>query len=180
MIEPNYKDFFEALFFTGARPSELTALRWPYVDLNNERFEIRVGRVRGKEDEPKTEGSRRIADMGAAINVFRRMREKTILRDRREGYVFLGPKGKPLEQNNLRNRIWYPALKVAKVRRRDLYQCRHTFITLALAAGESVDYLALQCGTSAKMIHENYRGYIPNLTRRDGSAIATKFQAGGE
>ena len=38
---------------------------------------------------------------------------------------------------NLRKRIWYPTLDVAKLKKRTMYQTRHTFATLMLSAGEN-------------------------------------------
>jgi integrase len=52
------------------------------------------------------------------------------------------------------------------------YQCRHTAATLWLAAGEAPEWIARQLGhTTTEMLFRVYSRYVPNLTRRDGSAF---------
>jgi integrase len=78
--------------------------------------------------------------------------------------------------DNLRHRVWYPALKKAKLERRDLYTTRHTFATQALAAGEDPGWIAKILGhTTLQMILTTYDQCLPNLTRRDGSLLATQL-----
>ena len=52
------------------------------------------------------------------------------------------------------------------------YQMRHTAATLWLASGEAPEWIARQLGhASTEMLFRVYSRYVPNLTRRDGSAI---------
>ena len=51
------------------------------------------------------------------------------------------------------------------------YQTRHTAATLWLAAGENPEWIARQLGHSAQMLFSTYARFVPNLTRRDGSAF---------
>ena len=70
------------------------------------------------------------------------------------------------------NRVWYPALRRAGIRARKASQTRHTFATLALSAGEAIGWVSKQMGhANTKMVIEHYYRFIPNLTRRDGSAL---------
>jgi integrase len=49
---------------------------------------------------------------------------------------------------------------------------RHTCATLWLAAGENPEWIARQLGhTTTEMLFRVYSRYVPNLTRRDGSAF---------
>jgi integrase len=94
--------------------------------------------------------------------------------------VFCNAKGKPLDRRNIRSRIWYPTLDALGLRRRRPYQTRHTAATLWLAAGESPEWIARQMGhTSTQMLFRTYSRYVPNLTRRDGSAMEQLLVAKG-
>ena len=70
--------------------------------------------------------------------------------------LFPAPEGGHLNLNNWRNRIWYPALDAAGIKRRGPYHLRHTFATEALAAGVSIFQLARLMGASVKMIDRTY------------------------
>lgn len=53
-----------------------------------------------------------------------------------EEYQFPSQAGTPLNKANVRKRVWIPLLTRAKVRYRDLYSLRWTFVSLARASGE--------------------------------------------
>ena len=78
--------------------------------------------------------------------------------------------------NNLRDHAWYPTLKKAELRRRTMYQTRHTFASNALAAGEAPSWVAAMLGhTTPEMLFTVYARFIPNRTRRDGSALLARM-----
>ena len=53
-----------------------------------------------------------------------------------------------------------------------MYQTRYTFASNALAAGEAPSWVAAMLGHgSPEMLFNVYVRYIPNRTRRDGSAL---------
>ena len=63
-------------------------------------------------------------------------------------------------------------LQVLGLDRRRPYETRHTCATLWLAAGEAPEWIARQLGhTTTEMLFRVYSRYVPNLTRRDGSAF---------
>jgi len=65
-------------------------------------------------------------------------------------------------------------------RYRTMYQTRHTFATLMLAAGEDIGWVAKQLGhSSVEMVIRRYHRFIPNLTRRDGSAATRLLDDAG-
>jgi integrase len=93
-----------------------------------------------------------------------------------QDYVFTGPEGGLVNVNALRDRTWYPTLATAGLRRRIMYQTRHTFASNALAAGEAPSWVAAMLGhTSPEMLFSVYARYIPNRTRRDGSALLSRM-----
>ena len=79
--------------------------------------------------------------------------------------------------NALRDRYWYPTLTTAGLSRRTMYQTRHTFASNALAAGEAPSWVAAMLGhASPEMLFTVYARYIPNRTRRDGSALMHRME----
>jgi integrase len=63
-------------------------------------------------------------------------------------------------------------LRYLNLRQRVPYQTRHTAATLWLAAGENPEWIARQMGhTTTEMLFRVYSRFVPNLTRRDGSAF---------
>jgi integrase len=98
-------------------------------------------------------------------------------------YAFCNREGKPLDNKNFTDRVWSPLLRHLGLKARRPYQMRHTAATLWLASGEAPEWIARQLGhSSTEMLFRVYSRYVPNLTRRDGSAIdrllATRFATG--
>tara|TARA_Y100001951_G_C11257901_1_gene250609 strand:- start:740 stop:1123 length:384 start_codon:yes stop_codon:yes gene_type:complete len=87
-------------------------------------------------------------------------------------FVFPNSQGNPLDHGNVRDRVWKPTLKKIGMEYRRPYETRHTAATLWLASGEAPEWIARQMGhANTKMLFEIYSRYVPNLTRRDGSAF---------
>ena len=185
---PWWRPYFTVAFWTGARPNELAALKWGDVDWQGARFRIRAGRYRGVESAPKTAASVRDVDLlPPVLEALRaqKAQQATVRLKAGQGapepgqdYVFTGPWGGLINPNWLRDRVWYPALAKAGLRRRTAYQTRHSFASNALAAGEAPSWVAAQLGhTTPEMLFNVYARYIPNRTRRDGSALLSRMVA---
>ncbi len=59
---------------------------------------------------------------------------------------------------------------------RRMYETRHTFAFWALSKGETPEWVAKTLGhVDTTMVFNTYSRYIPNLTRRDGSALEEMF-----
>src|SRR5262249_41831447 len=87
-------------------------------------------------------------------------------------FVFCNRDGRPLDHNNVTNRVWYPLLRRLGFEPRRPYQTRHTAATLWLAAGESPEWIRSQPGHSpTEMLFRVYSPFLPNLTRKDGYAF---------
>lgn len=181
-----WRPYFTTAFWTGARPNELGALKWGDIDRHGGRFRIRAGRYRGVEGTPKTPGSVRDVDMlPPAIEALKAQRAPQAAHRLRLGqgaaeperdYVFTGPDGGLLNPTYMRECVWYKTLKTAQLRRRTVYQTRHTFASNALAAGEAPSWVAAHLGhATAKMLFSVYTRSIPNRTRRDGSALFARM-----
>jgi len=174
-VEKEYLAYFSTAFLRGMRPNELIALKWLNVDFEMRVVTVREGRVQGVEGAPKTLSSYRDIDMvDPLFAVLSKHRQESALDAK---YVFTGRKGKPLEVNNVRNRIWYPTLAKAGLRRRTMYQTRHTFASLMLSYGEDPLWVARMFGhTSTEMLYRHYGKFIRNRMRRDGMRFLRGFQ----
>src|SRR5262245_2132949 len=86
------------------------------------------------------------------------------------------PSGRCVDPNRLREQVWNRTLARAGLRRRTMYQTRHPFASNALAAGEPPSWVAAMLGhTTPEMLFSVYARYIPNRTRRDGSALLARM-----
>lgn len=171
-VDPKYREYFLVRFFTGMRTSEADGLRWRYVDFEHRQIHVRETLVKGRHAaSTKTNASERYIDMSSQVEAALRIQYQRT-GGNEEAFVFQSRSGSPLQYNNVSNRVWYPALEKAELRRRRPYQTRHTAATLWLASGEAPEWIARQMGHSdTKMLFSVYSRYVPNLTRQDGSAI---------
>jgi integrase len=163
--------YFTVAFFSGLRPGEQIGLRWDDLDWHRKLIGVRQTRTRWGDGPTKTIASTRDVDMLPPVE--RALRAQRAASQLRGAWVFVNSQGGALDITNLRERVWKPALRRAGLRYRTMYQTRHTFATLVLASGEDIGWVAQMLGhTSTEMVIRHYHRFIPNLTRRDGSAIA--------
>lgn len=169
-IRSDYRDYFVVRFFTGMRTGEAHGLKWKYVDFVNRLILVRETFVLGEDEYTKTDSSQRDIQMSQVVyDALQRQYKAT---GKLSEYVFCNREGKPLDNKNFSDRVWYPLLRHLGLKARRPYQMRHTAATLWLASGEAPEWIARQLGhSSTEMLFRVYSRYVPNLTRRDGSAI---------
>ncbi|OZB69848.1 MULTISPECIES: site-specific integrase [unclassified Thiomonas] len=166
----DFRDYYTVRFFTGLRTGEIDGLKWKYVDFSHRLILIRETLVAGEEDETKTIESNRDVQMSQIV--FDALQRQFARTGPLKNWVFCNRQGQPLDHNNVTKRVWYPLLRYLGYTPRRPYQTRHTAATLWLAAGENPEWIARQMGhTSTEMLFKVYSRYVPNLTRRDGSAF---------
>lgn len=175
-VRTDFRTYYTVRFFTGLRSSEVDGLQWKYVDFERRQILIRQALVQGKLVDTKTDGSSREVDMCSQVyDCLQALYEQTA---DTSGFVFATREGTPLQNRNVTQRIWYPLLRHLGLTSRRPYQTRHTAATLWLAAGENPEWIARQMGHSnTKMLFEVYSRYVPNLTRKDGSAFERLLKA---
>lgn len=185
-VRPDYRNYLVVRFFTGMRTGELHGLRWSRVDFERRQLLVRDAWVRGMLDETKTDGSIRDIEMSQPVfDALMAQREATFRPDV-DSFVFCNRMGEPFDVDNITNRLWYPLLRHLGLTKRRPYQTRHTFATLLLGAGENPEFVARQLGhANTMMLFNTYSRYVPNLTRRDGSAfnrmvMGAMFSANGD
>lgn len=168
-VPNDFRNYYTVRFFTGMRTAEVDGLKWKYVDFKNKKIQVRETWQNGQWVSPKTESSVRDIDMSRIVE--EALQDQKIKTGHRE-LVFCTRRGKPFDYNNISKRIWYPLLEKLELAKRNPYQTRHTAATLWLASGENPEWVARQLGhTNSEMLFRVYSKFIPNLTRRDGSAF---------
>lgn len=169
-VRADYLNYYTVRFFTGLRTGEIDGLQWRFVDFEKRQLLIRETLVEGRIETPKTPGSLREVDMSNPV--YEALKRQWEVTGGLSKFVFCSRTGEALCHNNMTNRIWYPTLKFLGIKRRRPYQTRHTTATLWLASGENPEWIARQMGhTSTEMLFTVYSRFVPNLTRRDGSAF---------
>ena len=168
---------FTVLIFAGLRPSELLALR--RQDINFDRGVIIVARnlTRFGEGLPKTSYSEREVDMFAPMRVaFAEQQARIGLKST---FVFCNRRGDPLSLKEVRG-AWFRLLRIARLRERPLYQCRHSYATLLLSEGLNPLYVAHQMGHSTvAMIVRHYARWTRKPDRSDVARVERSLAAAG-
>jgi integrase len=136
-----YRLLVETAILTGARLSELLALRWSDTDLQGKQIYIRRAWRERQYTLPKTRTSTRKIDLPERLvqelRLWRLRCPKTA--DGTLDLVFANRKGRPLSPTNFSTRIFRPALKRAGITRRiRFHDLRHTHASLQLAQGVDV------------------------------------------
>lgn len=153
---------------TGMRPEEWLALEWR--DVSREQRVALVERTfSGGKMKPygKTTRSRRRVPLSeraldALDTVPRRIDSGIIFRAPGGGGGVAAGHGRYLDLHNFRAREWKPALEAAGLSKdQRIMDLRHTFATLALAAGIPIFELARYMGTSVEMIDRTYGHLAP-------------------
>lgn len=169
-VRADYKNYYTVRFFTGMRTSEIDGLTWDCVDFERREICVRKALVNGVLGEPKTAGSYR--EIAMSPFVLEALLGQKQISFNRSDFVFCTQDGKPLHYRNVNRRVWTPTLKQLNLKHRSAYQTRHTAATLWLASGEAPEWIARQMGhANTTMLFKFYSRYVPNATRRDGSAF---------
>lgn len=166
----DFRNYFTVRFFTGMRSGEVHGLKWKYIDFERRLILVRESFVLGEDEDLKTDGSQR--DIQMSQMVYDALKAQRQSSDEMSEYVFANREGKPLNNKNFISRVWQPLLRHLDIEVRRPYQMRHTAATLWLASGEAPEWIAKQLGhSSTEMLFRVYSRFVPNLTRRDGSAF---------
>lgn len=175
-VREDFHAYYTTRFFTGMRSGEVDGLQWKYVDFERREILIRETIVHNQMTYTKTDGSQREIYMSQPV--FDALQEQYKVTGGGQ-FVFCNRDGKPLSNNNVTKRVWHPTLRFLGMKRRPPYQTRHTAATLWLGSGEAPEWIARQMGhTTTEMLFRVYSRFVPNLTRKDGSAFERLLQAG--
>jgi len=174
-VRDDFKPYYTIRFFTGMRTSEIDGLQWKNIDLQRREIHIREALVNGVLGGTKTYGSDRTIQIND--RVYQAFLQQKSLNNGKSSFVFCNRDGGPLDYRLVNKRVWHPILRFLGLKPRRAYQTRHTAATLWLSAGENPEWIARQLGHSTtEMLFRVYSRYIPNVTRRDGSAFEAMLE----
>src|SRR5262249_36249102 len=147
------------------------------VDCDGEVLRVRRSISRFESVGPaKTASSEREVDM--LPNVRAALQEQRALSQLRRDFVFPSETGGPLDLTNLRERNWRRGIRNSGLRKRTLYQCRHSYAALQLSPGEKPPYAAHQRGhTPLERIIRHYGRWMrkPERVGHLAEHLASKF-----
>ncbi len=140
------RNLIQFAFWSGLRTSELIALRWKDVDLEQGRIFVREAKVRGHLKGTKTiSGSREVTLQPQAKDALISQR---LFTGPLNNWVFHDSRTNDAWKNDqaIRKTVWTPALERAGVPYRNPYQTRHTFASMLLSRGGNPLWVAQQMG----------------------------------
>jgi len=156
--------------YSGLRRGELFALKWEDVDWGNGReggqVHVRRSIYQGAITSPKTEDSDRVVDIPQQIldelALYRLMYPAV-----GEGFIFRQPSGCPLDPDAWHKERMVPILKQAKLRAplTGLHSLRHSYVSLLIAQGEDIRYIADQVGHSSTRLTEDLYAHVFNRVK---------------
>ena len=122
------------------------ALDGECIDFARGKIAVREGWRKGQRTNLNMAAAKREVDILPAV---RRALERQRLIAGGGNLVFPNNQGGRINVANLRRRVWYDGLADAQLKRRDLYNTRHTFATHALASGEDPGCVAKMLGNTS-------------------------------
>lgn len=188
-----YYCLFLVALTTGMRPEEYLALAWPNIDFKART--VRVSRAlvwerKGKGwsfGEPKTQKGRRTIPLPAETvqalldhqREQKKIRFKAGTKWKDYDLVFTTSEGGPIDPDNLASRHFKPAIILAELPTTTrLYDCRHSWVTLSLAAGVSPKTVSEWAGhASVAFTLDTYAHLIPSMERAGAAQIQKMFTA---
>ncbi len=148
--------YYLLAFHSGMRTGELLGLRWP--SYTGASLHIHEQRVRRKMvNHTKTHERREVVLPSFVCDMLNTNPTRF-----KKGFVFLTPEGRPFLDADWLTERFNRAHDAAGVNKRhgQPYQWRHTYISLALTQGASVNWIAKQCGNSPTLVERVYGKWI--------------------
>jgi integrase len=181
-VEGQYVTLYVTLVLTGMRLGEALGLQWGDIDWSARQIRIRRTLYKGTYYLPKSRKSRRAIDVGDQVLGALRGVERERYGEAgapAEASVFVTPSGAPINPDNLRHRVWLPALQAAKLRHVTMHSLRHSFASLLILQGENPKYISEQMGhASINITMDRYGHLFPSTKRQAPARLEAQLAAG--
>jgi integrase len=150
------------------------ALKWGDIDFKGRFIEVKRSIVRGTISTPKNDKSRRVdmsLQLTEALKAHQHKSKKKGLAIGLGGaaeFVFNNEKGRMVDKDNWRRRVFYKALEKAELRRIRIHDLRHTYATLRISKGDNIADVSKQLGHhSVKLTLDTYYHWIPGKKKSE-------------
>ena len=174
--DPNWRAAIAVLAYGGLRLGELLGLQWGDVELDRGRLlvqrqlEAGTGTLR----EPKTKAGTRFVELPSfAINALREWKAGCPISEL--DLCFPGSRGGPMDDRNSRSRVFYPALRRAKLRRIRVHDLRHGAASFAISTGADIATVSRQLGHANVAI--TLSTYAHWFAQRTDSGLGARLDA---
>lgn len=166
---PPYKDYFQFGILTGLRTGEALGLKFEDFDLKERVISVRRALVRGQVATTKTiAGDRDIALSRPVWEIYQR---RILSNENGSAWFFYSRKPGAVMSRKALARAWGETLRAFSIEPRPLYATRHTFASLAIAAGEDPLWVAKVMGHSRPdQLFLKYSSFLEGV-KRDGEKL---------
>ncbi|SPD72615.1 Phage integrase family protein [uncultured Desulfobacterium sp.] len=162
------RTLFTLAVMSGMRQGEILGLKWTDIDWFNCQVHVRRTFNHKRFYEPKTATSNRSIDLGPSV--IASLKEWQLACPPSDlNLVFPNEYGKPIDDSNLRNRYFNPALRRAKLRGIRFHDLRHSYASLLIDQGEHPKYIQSQMGHSSINVTMDTYGHLMNPVNREAS-----------
>lgn len=153
------KTLFMVAVMTGMRQGEILGLKWDDIDWIAGQAQIKRTFNYKRFYEPKSKTSKRKIDLAPQL-IAQLKKWQLASPPNKLDLVFSNGEGKPINDSNLRSRIFDPALKKAKIPKIRFHDLRHCYASLLIDQGESPKYIQAQMGHSSINVTFDIYGHL--------------------
>lgn len=177
-FDSQIRNLIQFWLWTGLRTSELIALEWSDIDWHKGEVSVSKAITQGSDEAEGTKtraGTRMVKLLQPAVEALQAQKSHTFMKDSR---IWENPRTNApwAGDQAIRRTVWTPALKMAGIRYRPPYQCRHTYGSMMLSAGEPVAWVSRQMGhSSVAFTLQTYATWVPDSMPDVGSRAVAIF-----
>jgi integrase len=171
---PRYYPLFLTSLRNGMRIGEILALQPGDLDFNGRFIEIRRTFTKGELTTPKSGKTRRVdmsIGLAKVLKFYLADRKKETLKKgwgEPPEWLFYNEKGRALDVDNLRKRIFYKCLEKAGLKQIRQHDLRHTYATLRIMKGDNILDVSKQLGHySPKLTLGIYTYWMPGTKKAE-------------
>ncbi len=162
------KTLFMTAILTGMRQGEILGLKWDDIDWTAGQIHVKRTFNYGRFYDPKSKTSKRKIDLAPQL-IAQLKAWQLACPPNNLDLVFPNGEGKPINDSNLRSRIFDPGLKKAKIPKIRFHDLRHCYASFLIDQGESPKYIQTQMGHSSINVTFDIYGHLMKDTNQEAA-----------